>query len=243
MASAKEHYDNFLAEHYTWMSGGYDTKVQENENFFLRNGLRSHSGGKALDLGCGSGFQSVALAQVGFRVLGVDLCESLLREMQAHIGDLHIEFAQGDLLDDGLYSNKGPFDLAVCMGDTLTHLGEVHEVASLFEKLHSALTDGGKLALSFRDLTSKLEGVDRIIPVRSDDGRLMATFLEYTKNHVNVHDLIYIRRPSGWEFRKSVYRKLRIAQGRVHEILRRIGYRILLSQVENGFSVVVAQKK
>jgi 2-polyprenyl-3-methyl-5-hydroxy-6-metoxy-1,4-benzoquinol methylase len=242
MASAKEHYDNFLAEHYTWMSGGYDTKVQENKNFFLRNGLESYVSGKALDLGCGAGFQSIALAQVGFRVLGVDLCESLLRELQIHIADLDIEFLQGDILDDGLYSNKGPFDVAVCMGDTLTHLREVHDVVSLFEKVYSVLEDGGKLALSFRDFTTELEGIDRMIPVRSDDRRLMATFLEYTKNHVNVHDIIYIRRHSGWEFRKSVYRKLRIGKGQVQEILRRIGYNILLSQVENGFSVVVAQK-
>ncbi len=128
------------------------------------------------------------------------------------------------------------------MGNTLTHLREVHDVASLFEKVYSVLEDGGNSALSFRDLMIELEGMDRIIPVRSDDGRLMAIFLEYTKNHVNVHDVIYIRRHSGWEFRKSVYKKLRIGKGQVHEILRRIGYSILLSQVENGFSVVVARK-
>jgi len=46
---------------------------------------------------------------------------------------------------------------------------------------------------TYRDLTKELEGLDRFIPVRSDD-KIMTCFLEYeSAESVAVHDLIYTR--------------------------------------------------
>ena len=242
MASVKEHYDNLLAEHYTWMFGDYDAKVQENMDFFEKKGIIPRLGGKALDLGCGSGFQSIALAKLAFKVIGIDLCASLLEELRSRSSGLDIDVVQGDMLDHKIYSAKGPFEVAVCMGDTLTHLPEVENVVSLFEQVYRNLEHGGSLVLTFRDLTTKLEGTERIIPVRTDEDRLMAVFLEYEETHVNVHDMIFARGTSGWDLKKSVYRKLRIGADQVQDALKRIGYQIDVSEVREGFSVIVAKK-
>jgi len=47
------------------MFGDFDAKVQENRNFFELIGFEPGANGKALDLGCGPGFQSIALAELG----------------------------------------------------------------------------------------------------------------------------------------------------------------------------------
>jgi SAM-dependent methyltransferase len=242
VTSVRKHYDNFLAEHYSWMFGDYDAKVQENIDFFRLNSIMVLSGGKALDLGCGSGFQSIALAELGFKVLAIDLCGALLDELRGRSAGRHVDVIQGDMLDSRIYADKGPFEITVCMGDTLAHLQTVEDVSALFKDVYRSLEPGGKLALTFRDLTAELKGVDRIIPVKSDDDKLMATFLEYENKYVNVHDMIFVRRNSGWELEKSVYRKLRLGKEQVEELLLNTGFNISSTYLHQGFSIIIAQK-
>jgi SAM-dependent methyltransferase len=242
VVTVQEHYDNFLAEHYSWMFGDYDAKVNENRDFFKRINITPRAGAKGLDLGCGSGFQSLALSELGFEVLGVDLSGALLEELRGRASGLDIEAVQGDMLDSRLYADKGPFEVAVCMGDTLTHLRTTEDVAVLLENVYRILEQQGNFVLAFRDLTVALKGTERIIPVRADDDKLMATFLEYEENHVNVHDILFLKRVSGWELKTGVYRKLRIASDQVQDLLERLDFSISTSQVEQGFSLIVAQK-
>ncbi len=141
-----------------------------------------------------------------------------------------------------IYADKGPFEVAVCMGDTLTHLQKTREVSALFATIYPLLEQGGRLALSFRDLTAELKGIDRIIPVRSGDDKIMATFLEYEKTQVNVHDIVFVKGDSGWDLKKSTYKKLRIGMHQVHDFLQKLNFRIISSEVQEGFSVIIAEK-
>lgn len=242
MVSVKEHYDNLLAEHYTWMFGDHTAKVLENREFFQRANITPRRGGKALDLGCGSGFQSIALAELGFEVLGIDLCETLLEELRGRSAGLDINVVQGDMLDYRMYEDKGPYEIAVCMGDTLTHLQKAKSVSTLLENVYRNLENQGILALTFRDFTTELKGVERIIPVRTDEDKLMATFLEYEESYVNVHDMIFLKSDSGWKLQTSVYRKLRIGLDQVRNFLAKTGFEIISSEVWEGFSSIIAQK-
>lgn len=57
-----------IADHYSRLLGGVQPKVEENKKFFQARGITPKGNRIAVDLGCGSGFQSLALAQSGFRV-------------------------------------------------------------------------------------------------------------------------------------------------------------------------------
>ena len=98
MPNVTEHYENLLAGHYSWLFGGLEAKVEENRKFFDAHGIKSGKNHVAVDLGCGSGFQSIPLARLGFRVFALDLSPTLLSELTANKGDLPIETIQDDLL-------------------------------------------------------------------------------------------------------------------------------------------------
>ena len=239
--SVEDHYENLLAKHYTWMHGDYDSKVREYRFLFERAEIVPRSGGKALDLGSGSGFQSLALADLGFEVLAVDTSETLLRELRERAQRRRIRSVLGDLREQGTYAAEGAFEAAVCMGDTLAHLRSYDEVEALCSDVLGVLEGGGVLVLEFRDTTRELEDADRAIPLRMDDERIMATFLEYETDRINVHDMMFVRGADGWAMHKSAYAKLRLSEEKVRNLLERTGLRLISSKEAGGFVTVVAQ--
>ncbi|MGH3088351.1 MAG: class I SAM-dependent methyltransferase [Rubrobacteraceae bacterium] len=243
MSSVEEHYEALLAPHYTWMRGDYDSRVRENRNLFEEVGILPRKSGKALDLGCGSGFQSVALAQLGFEVVSVDSSGILLQELRDRLTtDLAIRPVLGDMRDPQSYAENGPFEVAVCMGDTLTHLRSREEVSALIRNVCDVLEEGGKLVLQFRDLTRELKGANRAIPVRTDDEKIMATFLEYEPEHVNVHDMIFVKETSGWTMRKSAYKKVRLGAKEALDFMEKTGFEIVSNSEDKSFSTIIGRK-
>ncbi len=61
----KEHYENHLANYYSWMFGDFHAKLNENQRFFQRHSIKPISSKIAIDLGAGCGFQSIPLAKIG----------------------------------------------------------------------------------------------------------------------------------------------------------------------------------
>jgi SAM-dependent methyltransferase len=241
MASVAEHYENLLARHYTWMAGGFDAKVVENEEVFRRLGIAPGGTARALDLGCGSGFQAVALANLGFAVTAVDLSVTLLAELDAQKGDRAIDAVNGDIVDASSFGDG--FARAVCMGDTLTHLSSKADVEKMLAGCHAALAPGGRLILGYRDLSHELEGLDRFIPVRADEDRVFTCFLEYDPETVKVHDLVYARGPDGaMTLDKSMYRKLRLPVDWVKAALAGTGFEIALEETARGAVTLLASK-
>jgi len=211
MATVREHYEEVLSRHYSRMFGEFEAKVAEQQALLERLGITARqAGGLAVDLGCGSGFQSIALARLGFRVLAIDFSLRLLAELNERARGLPVATIAGDIRDVGALAPTG-VELVVCMGDTLSHLECEGDLDRVFASVAARLAVGGRFVLTFRDLSGQLHGLDRFIPLCSSDDLIMACCLEYESTSVKVHDLIWVRQSDGWHFRKGVYRKLRLA--------------------------------
>jgi SAM-dependent methyltransferase len=230
MSEVQDHYSNLLAKHYTWMFGvSFAAKVAE-QRAILEDALQPSADrsdlGLAVDLGSGSGFQTVALAEIGYsQVLAVDTSESLLKELQSHQDNLSVQTICIDLLKLDELVPPATAHVIVCMGDTITHLGSKDAVEELLRLAFDALTPGGKFVVSYRDLSAEATGLDRFIPVYSDDGKVMTCFLEFDRSDaVLVHDLVYSREGQQWLLEKSSYRKLRLPLDWLENAMVRVGF-------------------
>ena len=210
MASSEEHYARHLAPIYAWMAGDFEAAAAAQDELLTRLGVPVAGAGQVLDLGCGHGLQSIPLARRGFQVVAVDTSAQLLDQLRERAGDLPVQTVEGDCLDLDRYC-ASPVAWIICMGDTLPHLGSLEDVQRLLEQVAGHLLEGGRFLVSFRDYTHELTGNDRFIPVRSDDDRIHTCFLEYETDRVRVHDLVYQRSESGWDFSASWYPKLRLS--------------------------------
>lgn len=248
MATVEEHYQQLLAEHYTWMFGSsFDEKVQEQKAAILQAlhlQTNQTASGLAIDLGSGSGFQTIALAQLGFSpVIAIDTSGELLNELQSHASGLSVQLKRNDVRDLSKIVPAGQASVVVCMGDTLPHLPSKAEVTVLFSSVFDVLIYGGVFLIAYRDLTSELTGTDRFIPVRNDENTILTCFLEYeNEEFVIVHDLVYTRQKAEWTLNKSSYRKLRLGVGWLVEQLTAAGFHIESQGPAGRLQQVVAQK-
>jgi len=247
MSNVAKHYDELLAEHYVWMFGiPFEQKIAEQKALLdkvvstLPEARRS---GAAIDLGSGPGFQTIALAELGYSpVIAVDSCSKLLAELQSRKGTHAIETKEADITRLDSVALPASASVIVCMGDTLTHLPSKKSVQEMFTGVFQKLAPGGVFVLTYRDLTGELAGTDRFLPIQADDTRIMTCFLEYTSSDaVTVHDLVYVRSEGRWNLSKSSYQKLRLASNWVVDALRKAGFNDIRETPAGRLLIIVAR--
>ncbi len=140
---------------YKELSKVYDTVFPKDEktlNFLLKD-LKSNS--KVLDLACGTGTYSLALALKGHRVDAIDLDEEMIQLAKGKAG-LYANFAQGDMtkLQEEFQGKK--YDLVFCIGNSIVHLKSKEKIEKFIQDIYEVLTDDGAL-------TVQIVNYDRII--------------------------------------------------------------------------------
>jgi len=223
------------------MAGGFDAAIGRGETEIGALLPDVSNDSRAVDLGCGFGMHSIPLARRGCSVLALDSSSYLLEQLKAHAGALPITAVEDDLLAFQRYLER-PADVILCMGDTLTHLPDRDAALQLFTLAASSLRPGGTFLATFRDYTQALVGDGRFIPVKSDADRILACFLEYTTEHVDVHDMLHERNGGAWLLRVSTYRKLRLDPQWISAALLARGFSVLTEPGLAGMIRIIATK-
>jgi SAM-dependent methyltransferase len=242
MHSVADHYRSHLAPVYAWMSGGFDAAIARGETEIAALLPDLSNGSRAVDLGSGFGTHSIPLARRGCSVLAIDSSSYLLEQLKAHAGILPITAVEDDLLAFQRYLDR-PADVILSMGDTLTHLPNRNAALQLFTLAAASLRPGGRFIATFRDYTQALVGNGRFIPVKSDADRILACFLEYATDHVDVHDMLHERNGDAWQLRVSAYRKVRLAPQWVSASLHDRDFAVRTEPGLAGMVRVIATKR
>lgn len=103
------------------------------------------AGAHVLDLGCGSGTNSVWFAELGASVIGFDLSQKMISLAQARASqrNLNVDFRVADIRDP-LPFDAAEFDLVF----TATALHYVEDLARMMEQVASVLKPNGRLVAS-----------------------------------------------------------------------------------------------
>jgi len=236
----QQHYDQLLARQYTWVFGDVQSRVEENKILFHSLGLGNGAGALAVDLGCGPGYQSLALSKLGYEVVAVDSSQALLNELISHDEDKRIKTVSEDVrqIRDIVAC---PADLVLCMGDTISLLDSYLDMTELLKDIRQCLSGKGHFILSFRDQTRALEGVDRILPIKNERDKVFTCLLEYEKNKIGVTDFLYQFADGKWSLQKSSYKKIRIFSEKLEAIISEVGFKIVRKDENNGFVTLVME--
>jgi cyclopropane fatty-acyl-phospholipid synthase-like methyltransferase len=139
----------------------YEADQYDNEPFtqatraeveFLIEQLQLPKGASILDMGCGTGRHSVALAERGFAVTGVDLSEQMLEKARARAAaaNTQLVFLRADATT---FRSEPAFDAAIglCEG-AMGLLGQgddpIERDLTVLRNIHAALKPGGQLIVN-----------------------------------------------------------------------------------------------
>src|SRR5882757_2033093 len=139
-------YDSFIADYYD-ESAVMRGRVQDVS--FYREAAREF-GDPVLELGCGTGRITMALAEAGKRITGLDLSERMLERAVKKRASLRVEarerlhLMQGDMARFDLGEK---FRLIIIPFRPLQHLLEVKQQTDCLECVSKHLAPGGRLVL------------------------------------------------------------------------------------------------
>jgi ubiquinone/menaquinone biosynthesis C-methylase UbiE len=108
--------------------------------------LHLPQGAEVLDLCCGMGRHSLALADFGYRVTGVDLSEALLEEARRRDQDHRVEWIRGDMREVPITRT---FEAVVNLFTSFGYFLEDAENAKVFREIYRLLKPEGQFIVDF----------------------------------------------------------------------------------------------
>lgn len=104
-----------------------------------------HPGDRVLDLGCGPGRFTLALVEIGARVVAADISQRQLALHEERVGDAVEARLVADAVDLSQFAD-GEFDATVCYGGPLSYV--LDEAPRAVAELARVTKDGGHVLVS-----------------------------------------------------------------------------------------------
>ena len=181
-----------LAPDYDLMTGFEKRFVQEKP--FFRLLLERYAIHTALDAGCGTGFHSLLLAQLGVSVTAVDVSDKMLERLAGHAKEMGLSLNIARSSFQTLPAKVGgPFDAVFSLGNSLVHLLSSAELSLALDNFFFMLKPGGVVFLQNLNYDRILARKERIQSVKEQEGVTFIRFYDYLDDRI-VFNVLKLRR-------------------------------------------------
>jgi len=115
---------------------------------FLLSLIENTEKPRVLDMACGSGRHSIALAARGAEVIGIDASKSMILAAEKHAENQGVvpKFIVGDM-ETIRTTVDGPFDLVICLGNSLALVKDIDSLKQVVKDVFNLLKDGGSFVV------------------------------------------------------------------------------------------------
>lgn len=189
--------------------------------------IRRHRLTEILDVGCGTGVHALALAALpGLTVTGVDPSEAMLERARRNAGErrLTVRWLLGSLQDLDRTA-PGPFDAAICLGNTLPHILTEADLRQALTALAAVLRPGGRLLLQQVNYHPLLAEGRRILGVNRSGEIEFVRFYDFLESNLrfNVITIDWSREPPSHSLDSTELRPWRWEE--LEPVLEEAGFR------------------
>jgi len=200
------------------------------ERFYVEEARRS--GGRVLELGCGTGRLTIAIAQSGIEITGADLSRAMLDAAQAKAlaAGVNVQLVEADMRRFNL---PGSFAAILIPGNSLLHLLTIDDLRGCFTSVRRHLQANGRLVfdISKWDPVRLARDPGQRHPVlRVSDPERGEVTIEETATYDVVEQIRYIRwylsAPGAADFRIIDYRLRVIFPQELSLLLETTGFRM-----------------
>jgi 2-polyprenyl-3-methyl-5-hydroxy-6-metoxy-1,4-benzoquinol methylase len=179
----------------------------------------------AIDAGCGTGFHTLLLAQLGVDVTAVDISEQMLGALCQHARELKVSVKSVRSSFVELRSVvKGDYDAVFSMGNSLAHLLTEEELKRSLEQFCLVLKPSGVLFLQNLNYDRIVAGHERIQSIKEVENTLYVRFYDYDNDTVRFNILKICRNASGIGHNLHSIMLRPILHDRLVDLLREAGF-------------------
>jgi len=189
---------------------------------FVVQRLALTAGAKVLDVGCGFGRHSVALAQRGLDVVGIDPAAAMIAAAQqkARNAGAFVTFKQ---IPAEQFESDESFDAAICLFTTLGQISETGKNSGLVQCVYDALKPDGRFLVEVpqrETAVSQLKPSDKF----GDGERYTAVTRQYDKSDHSVTETFALVSPE--KTHNFVLRYRLYTQETLAQLLEQAGFTI-----------------
>ena len=185
MLSNKDFYDNF-AEDYSMMIS-FENSIEKRK--LLLSNIVPPKIKYAADLGCGTGIDSAALAQLGLAVTGFDPSGEMIKQAKVNAGrkSLKIDFANYGINEIPAAFNQ-KIELVISLGNTFANI-ERDSFQSSIKKCYDLLIERGTLFIQVLNYKMILKEKKRIVTITESEEHFFIRFYDFIKDEIKFNIL------------------------------------------------------
>jgi len=194
-----------MIDFYTALSNDYDMMTRDAERWrdAVEKYRRWHAESgfnTALDAGCGTGGEALAMAEAGFKVIGIDATPEFIAiaSRKAVERNLVADFRTDDLRRLESIADRS-VDLVVCRGNTLPHLLADADLTAAIAAFARVVRIGGRLILQWLNYEPVLRERRRLVGVTGDERKMFVRFYDFNPDGSLQFNILTLDYNNGWK--------------------------------------------
>ncbi|CAM3143961.1 methyltransferase domain-containing protein [Paenibacillus taichungensis] len=223
-----EWYEKSFGEDYLLVYKHRDVQGAYQEVHKMINWLKLQPKSKVLDLCCGMGRHSLALADAGFQVTGIDLSDVLLREARNMDTEHRVEWYHADMRELPL---KGGFDAVVNLFTSFGYFREDGEQLRVLRAIRRMLKPGGSYIIDFMNTAYVTRHLVQH-STRESEGQNIEEFRKiqdgFVQKEIHITDTASGQKPRIYQERVKLY-----TREQLRDLLHEAG--LMVDQVHGGY--------
>ncbi len=180
-----QHFFDTTASWYDKMIN-FDNAINVRKDFYKQ--ILKTTAKNGIDIGCGSGIDSIAINLIGNIVTAFDISENMLIHARdnANNSNCNIEFINKDLSQDITGLTK--VDFIVSMGNTIANI-PTDRLDNLFQNIKNLLNKEGIFVFQVVNYHKILNKKERILNITESDSDYYIRFYDFYKEYLNFNIL------------------------------------------------------
>lgn len=195
MTKRRQPYHPEVRDFYDTLAPEYDAMTSFEQRFirekpFFRMLIERYGIRTAFDAGCGTGFHSLLLAQLGVKVTAVDLSSEMLARVRAHAQTMGVDLTTLQAEFQTLAASVcEQVDAVFSLGNSLAHLLSPEELTDALRNFASLLRPNGVLLLQNLNYHRILLQRERVQSVKDIGTKTYVRFYDFTDPLVSFNIL------------------------------------------------------
>ncbi|TSA29942.1 MAG: class I SAM-dependent methyltransferase [Ignavibacteriales bacterium] len=184
------------AKFYDGISEFYDKMIDFENNLALR--IKAYQNifteqGKAADIGCGIGLDSIALALNGHSVTAFDISPKMIEQTNLNAAKYNVNISsQVHSFQTISKRFSGKFNYVVSVGNTIAHVN-THQLKETINVMYRLLLPGGKIFIHILNYKLIKKQNKRINNIANRDGKIIIRFYDFRGKNLDFNILSFLQ--------------------------------------------------